>query len=112
MFQVKQREEGQVTIIELEGRLDAVASPQLEKTLHAVLTDGKSLVILELNNLEFVASAGLRVFLAFAKMIKKADGTFAFCGLSDDVFNVFKITGFTDIFPVLPTCDEALQSVS
>jgi len=112
MLQINQRNEENITIIEFEGRLDAVTSPKLEEQLSAILNENTQQVILQLDKLEFVASAGLRVFLAFAKKVKKADGKLAFCELSNEVLDVFQITGFTDIFSILPTCEEAVQSIS
>ena len=90
MLQINQRNEDNITIIELEGRLDAVTSPKLEEQLDTILNENTQPVILHLDKLEFVASAGLRVFLAFAKKVKKVDGKLAFCEVSDEVLDVFQ----------------------
>jgi len=111
MFDVKHEQQEKIVILSPAGRLDAVAAPELERKCHELLDDGKKAFLLDLAGLDFVASAGLRVFLAFAKLVKKADGQLVFCCLRDEVLEVFRITGFTDIFSVCASRKEAIDAL-
>ncbi len=111
MLNIVEQEEGPVSIVAPAGRLDAVTSPELEQRLEAMLSEGRVRIILSLGGLDFVSSAGLRVFLAFAKKIKKAGGRMALCCARPAVMEVFETAGFTAILAILPTQEEAIKAL-
>ena len=84
--------------ISLEGRLDTTTAPQLEKELENVLTTAKELV-LDFAKLEYISSAGLRVLLKAQKVMNK-QGSMKLIHVSDDVKEIFEITGFVDILTI------------
>lgn len=84
--------------VEIIGRLDTMTAPQLEKELNESL-EGMEELILDLNHLEYVSSAGLRVLLSAQKRMKK-QGNMIIKNVNDDVMEVFEITGFVDIFTI------------
>lgn len=93
---LKTREGGNL-IIKLEGRLDTVTSPQLEDEVKKLSSDVKFLTI-DLEALEYVSSAGLRVILAFQKAMNKQEhGKMVIRSANENVMEVFEVTGFTDI---------------
>ena len=67
-----------ITVLALQGRLDGLASPQLEQRLEALVAAGTRKVVLDCSALNYVSSAGLRVFLGGAKKLKSAGGRAAF----------------------------------
>ena len=84
--------------IALEGRLDTLTSPQLEEALKEVPEEITELV-LDLKDLEYVSSAGLRVFLNAQKsMINK--GTMVLKNVSEEIMEVLDMTGFTQILTI------------
>ena len=87
-----------VVAVELVGRLDTTTAPALEKTLSEDLADAANLV-LDLKNLEYVSSAGLRVFLSAQKRMMKA-GSLKLVNVNDDIMEIFEITGFIDILTI------------
>ena len=105
MFNSSHSEANGVLHIRLAGRLDALTAPGFEESLRKAGGEGRYL--LDLSELEYVASAGLRVFLAFAKIVQRGKGRLAFCGLRDEVRQVFEMTGFTDILSIHPTAEDA-----
>ena len=93
----KHVEGGEATIV-LAGRLDTSTSPQLESTVRETLPGVTSLV-LDLADLEYVSSAGLRVILSAQKtMIRQ--GSMKLINVGDSVMEVFEVTGFTEILDI------------
>ncbi len=94
-----------LTTAVVSGRLDANSAPEFEtKLVERIAQDGGKL-ILDLNALEYVSSAGLRVFLVAAKRCQQHGGKLALFGLGGNVREVFEISGFSSVFKTFP--DEA-----
>lgn len=91
------------TVLALSGRLDGLASPALEQKVEALLASGVRTVVLDCAKLDYVSSAGLRVFLTSAKKLKAAGGKAAFAALSPGVREVFELSGFLAVLEVHPT---------
>lgn len=84
--------------IDVEGRLDNGTAPQLEKFL-ADNTGGIKDMIINMEKLVYISSAGLRVILGAHKKMSKI-GTMKLTNVCDDVMEVFEMTGFTDILDI------------
>ena len=80
----------------LEGRLDTTTAPQLEATLGSAL-DGVTSLKFDLEKLDYISSAGLRVLLSSQKTMK---GSMVICNVSPDVKEIFDVTGFSDILTI------------
>lgn len=80
-------------VLRLEGRLDTNTAPQLQEVLAGTLEGVKELQI-DMERLEYVTSAGLRVLLATMKKMKAGGGSMTVHHVNDAVMEVFKITGF------------------
>ena len=87
------------TTVELCGRLDTTTAPALDKTLNDDLKDVNNLV-LDFKELEYVSSAGLRVLLAAQKRLKNS-GEMKLINVSEEVMEVFEMTGFSDILTIV-----------
>ncbi len=85
-------------VVSLEGRLDTVTAPQLEDELKGEL-NGISQLVIDAEKLEYISSAGLRVFLSTQKIMNK-QGKMIVKNLSEEVREIFDITGFLDILTV------------
>lgn len=84
--------------LSLEGRLDTMTAPELEKEIEASL-DGTDELTLDFNGLEYISSAGLRVILK-AQKIMSAKGSMKLIGVNETIMEVFEITGFADILTI------------
>lgn len=82
----------------LEGRLDTATAPQLEATLNSVLAGVTSLKF-DLEKLDYISSAGLRVLLSAQKTMNK-QGSMVISNVSPEVKEIFDVTGFTDILTI------------
>ena len=86
---------GADTVIEICGRLDTTTAPVLDKTIGEDISENTNL-ILELKGLEYISSAGLRVLLSAQKRMQK-HGSMKLRNASEEVMDVFEMTGFADI---------------
>ena len=84
--------------ISLEGRLDTMTAPELEKELKDRLADVNTLT-LDFEKLEYISSAGLRVLLSAQKAMN-AKGTMKVVHVNETVMEVFEVTGFADVFHI------------
>lgn len=89
---------GETIIIELGGRLDANTAPELEKAIEGIPADVKELVI-DMEQLEYISSAGLRVILAAHKKMIKV-GSMRVRKICDEIMEILDMTGFTDILSI------------
>jgi len=89
----KKMENGKM-ILKISGRLDTQTAPELEKTMED-MEDCKEL-ILDMAELEYISSAGLRVILKAQKLMN-TKGEMKLTGVNESVMEVFEITGFSDI---------------
>ncbi|MBD5402575.1 STAS domain-containing protein [bacterium] len=94
----KNAENGVLTLT-LEGRLDTNTAPELEKEIGAELTENVQTLILDLIDLEYISSAGLRVLLASQKKMNK-QGNMVVKNANDMIMDVFQVTGFIDILTI------------
>ncbi len=96
------------TVLALAGRLDGLASPALEKQIDALRAEGVTTLVLDLAGLDYVSSAGLRVFLSAAKKFKTAGGRATFVALPAPVREVFELSGFLTVLDVRADVTAAL----
>lgn len=80
------------------GRLDTQTAPELEKEIDEVVSNLKELIF-DMSKLEYISSAGLRVILK-AQKIMNTKGSMKLTGVSDNIMEVFDITGFIDILTI------------
>jgi anti-anti-sigma factor len=104
------KEQGTVTI-EVSGRMDANTAPEFEQECAKWLEQGETTLIVDLQNLEYISSAGLRSVLASGKKLKAQNGSLILCNLSGMVEEVFNISGFSSIFPIYDSKETALKNV-
>lgn len=93
---VSKKQEGSKLTVELEGRIDTLTAPQLETEL-APLLDGVSALVIDLAQVAYISSAGLRVLLSTHKKMISAGGSLTIANAVSAVREVFDITGFSDI---------------
>ena len=99
-----------VSIVSPSGRIDASTAPDLENGLNELIFSGRIKIVLNFNNVEYISSGGLRVLLSTAKELKKNAGDFRLCRMEANVYKVFKLAGFTTIFNIYETEDEAITA--
>ena len=98
MLNITKNANGEALKIILEGRLDTITAPQLEAELGKVLP-GVTDLKFDLEKLEYISSAGLRVLLSTQKTMNK-QGKMVVSNASAEVKEIFDVTGFSDILTI------------
>ncbi len=88
-----------IKIIHILGELNSVTSVEAEQKIIQFIVGGNQNLLIDFSNLQYISSAGLRIFLVANKLIKKnGTGSISFCNLTGTVKEVFEISGFQKIF--------------
>ena len=95
---IVKNQSGTVLNLALEGRLDTMTAPMLENALKESL-EGVTELVLDLEKLEYISSAGLRVLLSAQKTMAKAGGM-KVVHVNETVMEIFEVTGFADILTI------------
>lgn len=93
--------EGTLVRISLRGRMDAVSSPDFDHAIEELMSGGENEFLVEFSQLEYISSAGLQSLLAAAKRLEQQQGKITLSGLKGAVREVFEMSGFDTLFPIL-----------
>ncbi|MDX2075465.1 MAG: anti-sigma factor antagonist [bacterium] len=102
---------GNVTIIELNGDLNANATAKIQDQVLSA-TPPNSKVLLDMSNVKYMSSAGLRFLLLLSRQLGGQVGNIVLTGLREEVEDVMSITGFLDFFITAENRAEALKTLS
>ena len=98
MLDIRKNQEGSKLEFVLDGRLDTITAPQLEEEVKASIESINELVF-DFGGLAYVSSAGLRVLLSAQKTMNEK-GTMVVRNVSDEIQEIFDVTGFSDILTI------------
>ena len=98
MLNIQKTVENNAASLSLEGRLDTVTAPELEKVLQEILPDLNELT-LDFTKLDYISSAGLRVLLSAQKTMNK-QGNMKVAHVNETILEIFEVTGFSDILTI------------
>ena len=107
------REEGQVLVLRLEGKLDAASAPSFVALFEEHVAPGAArIVLVDASGLDYVSSAGVRVLLHAAKKLEAQGGRLVIAGLSGMVARLFELSYLTHVFTVYASVSDALRELS
>ena len=109
-FSVEERNEGTAWILAARGELDLRTSPELEDRLDRVWASGAELLILDLRQIEFMDSTGLRVLLGAHQRAQETSRRFALVRGADQVERVLTLTGVRDLLTIVDAPEELLAA--
>jgi anti-sigma B factor antagonist len=101
---------GGATVLVVNGRVDTTTAGDLESAINSRLAEGSRKLLLDFGSVTYISSGGLRVLLATAKKLRNEGDRYALCHLSPEVQKVMKLAGFTSIFSIYSSQDEALAA--
>lgn len=102
---------GDITILEVKGRIDSTTAPALGEKLTGTLAAPRRRLVLDLRQLEYISSAGFRILLLAAKRAEEAGSRFVLCGVSGKVRQLFDLGGFLDLFPISASREEGMTAI-
>ena len=97
-MEIKLTKNDSALVVALEGRLDTMTAPELEKTLETAL-EGVTDLTFDFEKLDYVSSAGLRVLLAAQKTMHK-QGSMKVTHVNEMIMEIFEVTGFSDFLKI------------
>ena len=110
-MEIQTRKEKAAVVVSVKGRMDAVTAPEFDKNMIDLISKGEKAFVVNLGELDYMSSAGLRSILALAKKLKEREGKIIFAGLRGPVEEVFKISGFQSIFKIFDSEETALREI-
>ncbi|MCA9735241.1 MAG: STAS domain-containing protein [Deferribacteres bacterium] len=108
-FEIAQLEKNQIVTLHLKGFLDAHTAPDLEAELEKCIQNKQYKVIVNFQELGYISSAGLGVFMGFIEEIRKNGGDIKLTNMSSKIFRVFDLLGFPALYEIFNTEEEAVQ---
>ena len=108
---MESRKISEVTIVKMPVSVDNANAGVVETELVALINSGVNKLACDLSGNSYVSSAGLRAFMEAYNAIEEKGGKMAIFGLTEIVFEVFDITGFTDVFPIVADEQAALVAL-
>lgn len=110
-MEISTRELKRAVVVEVSGRIDHETAPELEKTLEGLIEDGHYNIVIDLENVEYISSRGLRALLTARKAARRWNrGDVRLANLQEHVRETFDLVGFTQLFEIYDDLVEAVGS--
>jgi len=97
------------TVFSINGRLDTSNYEKASDTINARIDAGEKKLIANLENMDYISSSGLRVFLSILKKLKANGGDIILCCIQPKIKEVFEISGFNTLFTITSNFEEAKE---
>jgi anti-sigma B factor antagonist len=107
-FNVSHSEIDEINLLYLSGFLDAHTAPILENKISEIINFGKNKIIVNFQDLDYISSAGLGVFMAFIEELRQSGGDIKMAAMKPKVYNIFDLLGFPMLFDIEKTEQDAL----
>ncbi|MDL2314287.1 STAS domain-containing protein [Desulfovibrio sp. OttesenSCG-928-C14] len=107
-MEIKTRNQGGVHVVELGGHFDSASSAAFEETMLGLDAEGAQFLVLDMAQVSYISSAGLRSLLQLAKKLGARQGALRFVALKPAVREVFEISGFCSLFSIHDSLESAL----
>lgn len=109
-MEITESENNGKTIVRCSGRLDAISSPQLEGFVNEHITQGKKKILLDLSQVEYLSSSGMRFLLSMTKRLSAEQGFFGIFGIHEDVMEIIRMAGFENILRIFADENAAVSA--
>ncbi len=109
-MKIENREKDGIAIVSISGEIDSKTAPDAQEKL-LPLVDQYHSMIMDLNDLTFMSSAGLRIMLLLYRHATAQSGKVALVGLSEQIQDTMSATGFLSFFDLSDSIDEAMDAV-
>jgi anti-sigma B factor antagonist len=108
---ISEERKADAVILVLSGKLDATTAKTFEDRILGVINSGTLRLVVDLSQLDYVSSSGLRVLILAAKRLQTVDGKIVLCSMKDHVRQVFDLAGFSSMLSIYASRDEAIKSI-
>ncbi len=108
---IQQTDHDGVVVLAPSGRIDTTTSGAVDDTVRRSVDSGARSLVIDFSGVDYISSAGLRVFLVLAKRMRDLHGRLILCGMPEPVAQVFRLAGFMALFQVEASRLEALAKI-
>jgi anti-sigma B factor antagonist len=100
-MQIATKEFKHCTLLKATGRIDSATAPELQKAFDTVIEEGQFKIVLDMSNIDFLSSAGLRVLVNAQKICKRYNrGEVVLAGVPEPIFEALDLAGFTALYKI------------
>ncbi len=92
--------------VHLKGRLDGMSASEVQQQLDELIQQGERKLVVDMGEIVYLSSVGLRVFINAQKQLEKVDGGLIFYQLSDNIMEIFSLSGLDNYFPIIKSEEE------
>ena len=111
-FEVARNDNGDVTVLSISGYLDAHTAPEFETAFKNLIQENRYKIVVSLEHLQYISSAGLGVFMGFIEDVRQHDGDIKISQASQKVFKVFDLLGFPSLYEFFDSTEDAVAKYS
>lgn len=110
-MKIQEQQQNGILVMQICGQIDSTTGPELSERLDGVITQGHVHLVLDLSEVPYMSSAGLRVLSVALKAIRATEsgGDLCLAGLSKTVAHAFRISGFNQVFNIFDAVPEAIE---
>lgn len=108
-FEVFLKEKNNVKILNIQGFLDAHTAPNFESELEKLIRNKNYNIVVNLDGLQYISSAGLGVFMGVIENVRQNGGDIKICCAAPKVFKVFDLLGFPSLYEFFDSEDSAIN---
>lgn len=109
-MKIKKEKTGSFIVLKIKGRVDTLHSKILEDEVNQLFESGEKNLIFECGGMNYISSSGLRVFLVAQKKAISIRGKLYLCNMQPAIQEIFRISGFSNLFKIFETQEEALEN--
>jgi len=106
----KKEKIGNFSVLKIKGRIDTIHSSALENEVNQLFDSGEKNLIFNCSGMDYISSSGLRVFLVAQKKVISINGKLYLCNMQPAIQEIFRISGFSTLFRIFDTQEEALEN--
>lgn len=106
---VREEALGDVLVLRVHGRLDAVSSPNVERKIFDYINGGRYKILLNFSGVDYLSSAGMRMLLSTSKKLKTFNGKLVVSCVTSNVMDVLRMSGFDHVLDLSKTEEDALK---
>lgn len=109
LVSIKEETKGDILILRMSGRLDAVSSPAVERKVFENINNGQCKLLIDFTGVDYLSSAGMRMLLSVTKKLKTLSGRLVLFSLTLNVLDILKMSGFDHVLEIVQTEEDGLR---
>lgn len=109
LVSIKEEAKGEILVLRIGGRLDAISSPPTERQVFDYINNGQHKLLVDLSGADYLSSAGMRMLLSVTKKLKSISGKLVLFAITNNVMEVLKMSGFDQVLEIAKSEEEGLR---